>query len=118
MILTRYFSLENVDLNSLKEIKVLAFLGDLFGCRQYRVRIPSLALQKYNVTVHETAFLPSQPGVNQFQLLVDEFSKYDMIFIQRCYLREVVETLRSVCSFLNIPMVFEVDDDYLSIPIS
>lgn len=47
--------------------------------------------------------------------MVEEFSKYDMVIIQRCYLREIVDTVRTICNFVGIPMIMEVDDDYLHI---
>jgi hypothetical protein len=100
-----------------KEIKCLALIGDIFGCRQYRIRIPSMELKRHNMTVHETCFLPNVPGVDPFRLYIDEFSKYDLIIIQRCYHLDLVGIMRQVCDFLNIPLVFETDDDYLHIPI-
>lgn len=89
----------------------------LFGCRTYRIRIPHVELKRYGVVAHEICFLPNLPGLNNFKILIDEFSKYDMIIIQRCYLREIVETVRKAADFLNIPLVYETDDDYLNIPL-
>lgn len=98
------------------ELKVLCLIGDLFGCYTYRLEIPHNELKRFNVSTQYSAFLPAKPGVNQFQLLVDEYSKYDMVIIQRCYLREIVNTVRAVTDFIGIPLIFEVDDLYTAIP--
>ena len=57
------------------EIKILCLLGDIYGCRQFRILQPMQALAPYNVTYRETAFLPNFPGQNNFKLLVDEIAK-------------------------------------------
>jgi glycosyltransferase involved in cell wall biosynthesis len=49
--------------------------------------------------------------------MVDEFKDYDMVLVQRCYLRQIIDTVRGVCDFLNIPLIFEVDDSYTEIPL-
>lgn len=102
-------------MQELPETKILCLIGDLFGCFTYRLQIPHNELKRYNVTTRYSAFLPSRPGANQFRTLVEEFSKYDMVIIQRCYMREIVNTVRAVTDFLGIPLIFEVDDNYLSI---
>lgn len=95
------------------EMKVLVLLGDLFGCFSLRVDIPHKELKRYNVTTKTSAFLPSHPGRHSFQMLVEEFKNYDLVIVQRCYLRQIVETVRAVTNFLGIPLIFETDDDYL-----
>lgn len=90
-------------------------LAQAYGCFTYRLRIPHNELKRYNVSTYYSAFLPSRPGGNQFQVLVEEFSKYDLVIVQRCYLREIVNTVRAVTDYLGIPLIFETDDNYLSI---
>ena len=74
-------------------------------------------MKRYNCVFRYAAYLPSFPGVDTFRLMVEECKDYDMVMIQRCYLRPIVEIVRAVCDFLNIPLIFETDDDYTAIPI-
>lgn len=97
-------------------MKILAQVGDLGGCYQYRIRIPFAALNKYDVSVDCYPFLPNNPGDDQFKTLVGLYSNYDAVLVQRCYIYPVVEQMKRACEFLGIPMIFETDDDYLNLP--
>ncbi len=98
-----------------RNLRVAAFCGDLGGCRYFRLLTKFNAMRSLGVTYKEAAWLPSAPGADPFHLLVTELSKYDIVIIQRCYFRNIVGQLRSACDYLNIPLVFETDDDYLHI---
>ena len=97
-------------------MKILAQIGDLGGCYQYRVRIPFAALNKYDVSVDCYPFLPNRPGEDQFKTLVALYSPYDAVIVQRCYMYSIVAQIKKACEFLGIPMIFETDDDYLNLP--
>lgn len=90
--------------------------ADVGGCYTYRVRIPHDALYQYGVIWQPYCFLPREiDNPNSFEVLVNMVSSFDLMIIQRCYLLEVVEKVVQACRLLGIPVLFETDDDYLSI---
>lgn len=97
-------------------MKILGQISDLGGCYQYRVRIPFAALNKYDVSIDSYPFIPNAPGGDQFKLLVDLYSRYDAVLLQRCYVYSVAKKIKDICDFLGIPLIFETDDDYLNLP--
>lgn len=94
-------------------MKVLCFQADLGGCYVYRIKIPFDELKRYDVEITAAPFIPNRPGTPQFNYLVELMEPYDLVILQRCYLKNIAETVYTVCRFLGIPMVFETDDDYL-----
>lgn len=69
-----------------------------------------------HIDVTTYPFLPSSPGVDYFSHLVQIFSGFDIVVVQRCYMYDVVRQVKDACEFVGIPMVFETDDDYLHLP--
>lgn len=100
----------------MEEIKILQLISDADGCFQYRARIPFGELKRFSISCDMMCFLPSDPIINQDDLLVDCFKNYDMIIVQRCYLFDLVYKVKQICEFLGIPLVYETDDDYFNIP--
>lgn len=58
-------------------------------------------------------FIPSTS--NQFWDLVEVVKNFDLVIIQRCYNLSSVSVVKAVCEFLGKALVFETDDDYLSL---
>lgn len=94
-------------------MKVLCFQADLGGCYIYRIKIPFDELKAYNVDIKSVPFIPNKPGVPQFNYLIDVMKEYDLVILQRCYLKHIADQVSAVAKFLGIPLVFETDDDYL-----
>lgn len=97
-------------------MKILVFPGDLGGCYTYRIDLPLRELRRFGVEYTLYPFLPSQPGVDQINLLADVISGYDIVILQRCSVLSIARAVKTVCEFLGKPLVFETDDDYLHIP--
>lgn len=97
-------------------MKILVFHADTSGCFYYRSRLPSTELKRYGV---ETTFIPAvpiSPYNSTFNQLFELISQYDLVIVQRCPRLEAFRPIRDVCDFLNRPLVFDTDDDYLNIP--
>ena len=97
-------------------MKILVLIADLGGVYQYRVRIPMDSLLQYGVTWQPYSFLPNtMSNPNSFETLVNMVKNFNLVIVQRCYLLPVIEKVVDACNLLGIPVVFETDDDYLSI---
>lgn len=96
-------------------MRVLTIVSDWHGCFEYRCKIPFEGLLQYKVEVVCCHFTPLDIGKDQLETLINAFSHFDLIIVQRCYLLAVMEKIRHACTVLGKPLVFETDDDYLSI---
>jgi hypothetical protein len=96
-------------------MRVLTIVSDWHGCFEYRCKIPFEGLLQYKVEVVYCHFTPLEIGKDQLETLINAFSHFDLIIVQRCYLLSVMERIRQACTILGKPLVFETDDDYLSI---
>lgn len=97
-------------------LKLVVLGSGLDGCLLYRCTIPLNALAKrFGVEWQTFLFLPQMVGYNQFEIICSALSNFDLVIVQRNYVLDYVQTVRRACTFLGIPMVFETDDDYLSI---
>lgn len=96
-------------------LRILSFLSDTDGCYYFRCAVPYRELKRFDVEVTEYCFLPNQPEIEQSQMLLEMISQFDLVIIQRCYLFGIVKTISTVCQFLGKPLIFEVDDDYISL---
>lgn len=99
-----------------KRLKILVFISDMGGCFHYRCRIPLDSLMNYGVVWQPYSFLPSEVNnPDNFNALVNMISSFDLVIIQRCFLKTVCERLIQACRLLSLPILMETDDDYLSI---
>lgn len=94
---------------------MLHYISDTDGCFMMRVKIPFDALKAYGVYNSNYCFLPSDPSMEQMDVLMGMIREFDIVIVQRCYLLPLVERIKTVCEFLGKPLVFEVDDDYASL---
>lgn len=100
----------------MERLKILNFISDTGGCYAYRCRIPLDALMQYGVVWQPYTFLPQEiNNPNSFEVLCSMVSSYNLVIISRCYLYPVVEKVRQACTLLGVPLVYETDDDYLSL---
>ena len=52
---------------------------------------------------------------DQLETIINMVRHYDLVIVQRVYLLHIVLKLKTACQILGKPLIFETDDDYLSI---
>lgn len=98
-----------------KNLKTIVITSDLSGCYQARVRIPLTACEKLGLSWYPICYLPGEVGVDKIKTLINIVAQFDFVIVQRTYIKQLVEIVRAACDFVGVPMIYETDDDYLSL---
>lgn len=101
-------------------MRFLVITADIAGCYNARVKVPFTALERLGVEWTFTPFIPDEPATNynpktKLYSLINLFRDYDIIMIQRTYVKPLVSLVVEACHVVGVPVIFETDDDYLSL---
>jgi glycosyltransferase involved in cell wall biosynthesis len=98
-------------------MKILVFISDRFAPAHYRIFQPLTELKRFGVSFYCTPLFPSSPDRPgpDFNTLVEQVSNYDLCIVQRVINGDLIQTIKGACFLNNIPLLFEVDDDYLGL---
>lgn len=89
--------------------------SDLGGCFYYRVLQPFNELRRYGVEWRTTPFLPNNLYEPQMDTLVRWVEQFDLIIIQRCFMLDIFNRVKTACKIAGRPCLFETDDDYINL---
>lgn len=99
-------------------MRIYTFVSDMGGPYRLRVEQPMRALKRFGVVHDFGAVIPSEPNTPgpSLNALINLLSSYDMCILQRVTSLPITQMVKNACHFLDIPLVKEVDDNYIHLP--
>jgi len=89
--------------------------SDMGGCFHYRILQPFNELRRFGVEWRTTPFLPNNLHEPQLDTLVRWVEQFDLVVIQRCFMLEIFNRVKTACAIAGRPLLFETDDDYINL---
>lgn len=89
--------------------------SDMGGCFHYRVLQPFNELRRFGVEWRTTPFLPNNLYEPQMDTLVRWVEQFDLVVIQRCFMLDIFNRVKTACKIAGRPLLFETDDDYINL---
>ena len=111
MSIEEYFSNKN------RPLRILSHHNDTTRISDIRSSQPMAHLSGHGVVFNYIRHLPrSVRKEKNLPMLVQLVSQYDLFILQRCHELSVAQAARNACDLAGVPLILEVDDDYMNVP--